>query len=164
MNIDLEYIKTLVKLASENELTELKITSGDNKIIIKKEKETHVAHAIPSLALPAAGIAPAVEAASTVTDQLSQTVEGTKEIKPTPTHKGEPVVSPMVGTFYRAPSPDSPPFVDVGQKVEVGQVLCIIESMKLMNEIESDIAGVVREICVENSDAVEAGTVLMYIE
>lgn len=74
------------------------------------------------------------------------------------------VTSPLVGTFYRAPAPDAPPFVEVGSKVEKGQVLCIVEAMKIMNEIESDVSGIVRKILVENGQPVEYGEPLFLIE
>jgi acetyl-CoA carboxylase biotin carboxyl carrier protein len=82
---------------------------------------------------------------------------------PAPTPVGTPVVAPIVGTFYAAPSPDAGPFVSVGDRVKVGQVLCIIEAMKLMNEIEAEVAGVVAEILVRNEDPVEYGQTLMRI-
>lgn len=158
MNIELDYIQSLIKMASESDLTELKISSGDNQIVIKKEKETHFAQAISTVAsAPIMAQAPTTEKA-TSTETPETTIEAG------PAKKGSPVNSPIVGTYYSAPSPDSPPFVKVGSKVNEGDVLCIIESMKLMNEIESEVAGTVTEICIENSDAVDAGTVLMYIE
>ena len=79
-------------------------------------------------------------------------------------HKGTPITSPMVGTFYAAPSPDDAPFVKVGDTVAIGQVICIIEAMKLMNEIEAEASGRITEICVNNGDSVEFGQVLMYVE
>ena len=79
-------------------------------------------------------------------------------------HKGTPITSPMVGTYYEAHSPDDAPFVKVGDNVSIGQVVCIIEAMKLMNEIEADVSGKITEICVKNGDFVEFGQVLMYVE
>ena len=80
------------------------------------------------------------------------------------THKGKALTSPMVGTFYSAPSPDADAFVKVGQTIKEGDVVCIVEAMKLMNEIESDFSGKITEICVEDGQPVEFGQVLMYIE
>jgi acetyl-CoA carboxylase biotin carboxyl carrier protein len=74
------------------------------------------------------------------------------------------VTSPMVGTFYRAPAPDAPPYVEVGDRVSKGQTVCILEAMKLMNELECEVSGTIREICVENADPVEYGQVLFRIE
>jgi acetyl-CoA carboxylase biotin carboxyl carrier protein len=160
---DLDYIKSLVVLVKENGLTELKIKNKDEKIVIKREKEFHMAQSVmTSGPLQVASPAPAGMTGAETEDQPADSAE--TKAAAAPTKKGTPVVSPMVGTFYRCPSPGSPSFVEVGQKVEVGQVLCIIESMKLMNEIESEVAGTVIEVCVENSDAVETGTVLMYID
>lgn len=158
MNIELDYIQSLIKMASDSDLTELKISSGDNQIVIKKEKETHFAQAVtPTVSTAVVTQTPAVE--KTTTTETIATATLKDSIK-----NGTPVISPIVGTYYSAPSPESPPFVSVGTKVQVGDVLCIIESMKLMNEIESEVAGTVTEICIENSDAVDAGTVIMYIE
>lgn len=169
MDIGLEYIKSLAKIASEEGLTELKVSSGDKQVVIKKEKETHIATAIPSVpALPVS--APVMQAATEL--HTAQPAVETKDAEVVieakasseSTQKGTPVLSPMVGTYYAAPSPDAEPYVKAGQSIKVGQVLCIIESMKLMNEIESEVSGTVLEICVENGEAVEAEQVLMYIE
>ena len=86
------------------------------------------------------------------------------ETKEEPAQKGRPITSPMVGTFYMAPSPDAAPFVEIGSEVNVGDVVCIIEAMKLMNEIKSEEAGKIIKICVKNGDPVEFGQVLMYVE
>lgn len=161
LNIELDYIKSLLSLAKDNDISELKIKDGDKKIVIKKIKEQLVVTTPQTVKLPAVhhvqtADAPAKPEAVEGTKKESQLVE--EEIP-------EKVVkSPMVGTFYRAPSPGSPPFVEIGSKVKVGQVVCIIESMKLMNEIESDFEGTITKICIENSDPVENGTVLMHIE
>ena len=87
-------------------------------------------------------------------------IEEAKEV----THKGTPIIAPMIGTFYSSPSPDDAPFVKVGDAVATGQIVCIIEAMKLMNEIEAETSGKITEICVENGQAVEVGQVLMYVE
>ena len=104
---------------------------------------------------------------SPVTSQVVQTqVEApakTEEVKQV-AHKGTPVTAPMIGTFYSSPSPDDAPFVKVGDNVSVGQVVCIIEAMKLMNEIEAEVSGKITEICVKNGDSIEFGQVLMYVE
>lgn len=140
-------------MASENNLTELRITSGDNEVLIKKEKEFQVAHTV----------APRIEAqAVQPMEQLAALAEVVQTIEPQ--KRGNPIVSPIVGTFYSSPSPDADPYVKVGDSIKVGQVLCIIESMKLMNEIESEVDGKVIEICVENGEPIETGSVLMYIE
>ena len=162
MTIDLGYIKALVGLVSDNDLTELKLGTGENKIIIKKEKATQ------NISFQQQNVTdPGVISAQTAAQQDSSQIE-TQPAKEDPQKiaavKGIPITSPMVGTFYSAPSPDSPSFVKVGDKITVGQTLCIIESMKLMNEIESEVAGTVIEVCITDAEPVDAGTVLMYIE
>lgn len=146
--IDKTYIQELADLLNENNLTELSLKEGDKEIVLKKEKEvTTVASPVYSAAAQAAG-SPAESFVCT----------------PVEVKKGKPITSPMVGTFYKSPSPDSEPFVKIGSVVEEGQVVCIIEAMKLMNEIEADVSGKVVEICVEDGQAVEFGQVLMYVE
>lgn len=152
MKFELDYIEQLVKMVSDNELTELTLEDTDKAIVIRKEKEVVQAQIMPQ-AVTAAPIAQAP--AATVT---------TEEEKKEDTPKGKPVTSPMVGTFYLAPSPGAKPFVEVGQTVSTGQVVCIIEAMKLMNEIESEVSGKVTQICVKDGEAVEYGQVLMYVE
>lgn len=145
--IDKKYIQELAELLTENSLTEISVKDGEKEIVIKKEKE--VVASAPSAVISAQATGAAGE--SFVCSPI--------EVK-----KGKPVTSPMVGTFYKSPSPDSKPFVEIGTSVSDGQVVCIIEAMKLMNEIESDVSGKVVEICVEDGQAVEFGQVLMYVE
>ncbi|MDD3013227.1 MAG: acetyl-CoA carboxylase biotin carboxyl carrier protein [Candidatus Gastranaerophilales bacterium] len=151
MKIELDYIEKLVKLLSDNDLTELTLEDGEKAVIIKKEKEV-VATQIAPVAAPVQAAAPSVA----VTEAPKLEV---KEVT-----KGVPITSPMVGTFYRAPSPGAPSFTDTGKTVSVGQIVCIIEAMKLMNEIESDVSGKVVEICVQDGQPVEYGQVLMIVE
>ena len=152
MNFDLEYIEQLVKMVSDSELSELTLEEGENAIVVRKEKTVVQAQTIMPQAVAAAPVAqtPASPAAT----------EEKKEEAP----KGKPITSPMVGTFYLASSPGAKPFVEVGQSVSVGQVVCIIEAMKLMNEIESEVSGKVTQVCVKDGEAVEYGQVLMYVE
>lgn len=150
MKFEIDYIEQLVKLVSDSELTELTLEDADRAIVIKKENtvvqaQTYMPQAI---ATPAVQVAPAA------------TVEEKKEEAP----KGKPVTSPMVGTFYLATSPGAKPFVEIGSVVSTGQIVCIIEAMKLMNEIESEVSGKVTQICVKDGEAVEYGQVLMYVE
>lgn len=146
--IDKKYIQDLAGLLKENELTEISVKQGDKEIVIKKEKEVvagGVSSAIVSAAAPA--------------------VSGAEAFVCTPIEKkGKPITSPMVGTFYKAPAPDAKPFVELGTTVKEGQVVCIIEAMKLMNEIESDVSGKIVEICVNDGQPIEFGQVLMYVE
>lgn len=146
--IDKKYIQDLAELLKENELTEISVKQGDKEIVIKKEKEV-VAGGIPSTVVSAA-----MPAASGAEAFVCTPIE----------KKGKPITSPMVGTFYKAPAPDAKPFVELGATVKEGQVVCIIEAMKLMNEIEADVSGKVVEICVNDGQPVEFGQVLMYVE
>lgn len=146
--IDKKYIQELADLLAENDLTEITVKNGEKEIVIKKEK---------TIAPPP--LTPLMASAITNSGETETLVCTPVEIK-----KGKPITSPMVGTFYRASSPDADPFVDKGSIIDEGQVVCIIEAMKLMNEIESDLSGKVIEICVEDGQPVEFGQVLMYVE
>lgn len=145
--INKEYIKELAELLNENDLTEISVKEGDKEIVIKKEKEVVV------------GTSSGVVTASIPAPSAAEAFVCTPIEK-----KGKAVTSPMVGTFYKAASPDSKPFVELGAVVASGDTVCIIEAMKLMNEIETDVSGKVVEICVEDGQAVEFGQVLMYVE
>ena len=152
MKFELDYIEKLVNLVSENNLSELTLEETDKAIVIKKENTVVTAQTVlPQAVLPAA--APAAAPAPVQEEKPKEDVPA-----------GKPVTSPMVGTFYLAPSPGAKPFVEVGSIVSAGQVVCIIEAMKLMNEIESEVSGKVTKICVEDGQPVEYGQVLMYVE
>ena len=158
MNFETDYIKKLAKILSDNDLTEISLGSGEESIVIKRDKESsHVVTEVMPISqcvqpLPQQPIQPVAQAPVAVEE-------------PTPeTPKGTPIVSPMVGTFYAAPSSEDPPFVNVGDTITKGQVVCIVEAMKMMNEIESEVSGKVVEICVEDGQPVEFGQVLMYVE
>lgn len=142
------YIQELADLLNDNSLTEISVRNGEKEIILKKEKE------IISAASGVATVTASIPSPSAADAFVCTPIE----------KKGKPITSPMVGTFYKAPSPDAKPFVEVGSTVSTGQVVCIIEAMKLMNEIEADSAGKVVEICVEDGQPVEFGQVLMYVE
>jgi acetyl-CoA carboxylase biotin carboxyl carrier protein len=136
MEIDLDQLAALIKAAEDHALTELRIESGEEKIVIRREPAVSVSPVAAPVPVAAPSPAPVATAAAA---------------------EGEFITSPFVGTFYRAPNPTSPPFVEAGQRVEKGRPLCIVEAMKLMNEIESEIAGVIIEILVENGKPVEFG-------
>ena len=153
MNFDLEYIEKLVKMVSDSELTELTLEEKESAIVIRKEKEVVQAQTIVPQAIAAPATAPAPVAAPVATEE-----------KKADTPKGTPITSPMVGVFYAASSPGAKPVVEVGSTVSTGQVVCIIEAMKLMNEIEAEVSGKVTQICVKDGEAVEYGQVLMYVE
>lgn len=157
MNFETDYIKKLAKILSDNDLTEISLGSGEETIVIKRDKESSrmLTEVMP--------LSQCVQPIQQPIQQLQpQTPTAVEEQPETP--KGTPIVSPMVGTFYAAPSSEDPPFVSVGDTITKGQVVCIVEAMKLMNKIESDVAGKVVKICVENGKPVEYGQVLMYVE
>ena len=153
MNFNLDYIEKLVNMVSDSDLTELTLEEKDSAIVIRKEKEVVQAQTIVPQAVASAPVAPVASAPVAH-------VEEKKEDAP----KGTPITSPMVGTFYKASSPGAKPFVEIGSTISTGQVVCIIEAMKLMNEIEAEVSGKVTQICVQDGEAVEYGQVLMYVE
>ncbi|CAM3589973.1 acetyl-CoA carboxylase biotin carboxyl carrier protein [Bordetella sputigena] len=150
--MDLRKLKTLIDLVAESGIAELEITEGEGKVRIVKFSQTvqPVAyHHVPESA-PAQQAAPAAAPAAAAPPAA-------------PAVQGHVVKAPMVGTFYRSPNPGAAPFVDVGQSVKEGDPLCIIEAMKLLNEIEADKSGVIKEILVENGEPVEYGQPLFVI-
>ncbi|MDQ5847412.1 MAG: acetyl-CoA carboxylase biotin carboxyl carrier protein [Pseudomonadota bacterium] len=144
--MDLRKLRKLIDLVQESGIAELEITEGEEKVKIVKGGGISVSSApatAPTAAPPTTAAAPAAE--------------------PEPAQEGHVVKAPMVGTFYRSPSPDAKVFVEVGQTVKEGDTICIIEAMKLMNEIEADAAGVVKAILVENGQPVEYGQALFIL-
>ena len=152
MKFETDYIEKLAKIISDNGLTEISLEDGEQAITIRKDLPEIITAAPAAVSAPAAPVAAAQASASAPA--------AAKE----PEVKGKAITSPMVGTFYAAPSPDAAPFVEVGSTVNVGDVVCIIEAMKLMNEIKSEQSGKVVQICVKNGDPIEYGQVLMYVE
>ncbi len=155
--MDIRKIKKLIELLDESGVAEIEIHEGEESVRISRYSQ----HApTPPAVMPAAPPAPAAPAApATGSDSSSED----KPDEP-PAIKGHTIDSPMVGTFYRAPSPGAKPFVEVGQRVNVGDTLCIIEAMKILNQIEADRAGVIVDILVENGQPVEYGEPLFVIE
>ncbi len=152
MKLEPEYIERLAKIITDNGLTEISMEDGDQAITIRKD-------------LPEVMMAPSVASvAPTSTVSVSATEQTAETQKKADVPQGKAITSPMVGTFYSAPSPEDAPFVEIGSEVAVGDIVCIIEAMKLMNEIKSEQAGKVVKICVKNGDPVEFGQVLMYVE
>ncbi|MDR1423014.1 MAG: acetyl-CoA carboxylase biotin carboxyl carrier protein [Azoarcus sp.] len=147
--MDLRKLKKLIDLVQESGISELEVTEGEEKVRIAKHLNTGVVAAQPIYAPPPA--APAI-AAPTASEKDADALP-----------EGHVVKSPMVGTFYRASAPGAEPMAAVGQSVAVGDHLCIIEAMKLMNEIESDAAGTIKAILVENGQPVEFGQPLFVI-
>lgn len=149
MKFDIDYVEKLAKVLADNSLTEISLEDGEQAITLRKE---------------VVGVAPAVAVAAPQPASSAPTPAPVQAASQEPAYKGKALTSPMVGTFYSAPSPDAEAFVKVGQTVKEGDVVCIVEAMKLMNEIESDFSGKVTEICVQDGQPVEFGQVLMYVE
>jgi acetyl-CoA carboxylase biotin carboxyl carrier protein len=150
MTMDLRKIKTLIDLVQQSGIAELEITEGEERVRISRSGVPAAAPAVAPVAMPAVAAAPiAAPAAEPAAEPAVP--------------EGEILKSPMVGTFYRAASPGAKPFVDVGQTVKTGETVCIIEAMKLLNEIEADRDGVIKTILVENGQPVEYGQPLFVI-
>ncbi len=154
--MDLRKLKTLIDLVSESNVSELEITEAEGKVRIVKAPPTVIQAAAP-MVMASAPVAPALAAAAQVAAAVPLEAAA-------PAVTGHMVKSPMVGTFYRASNPGAKPLADVGQQVKEGQALCIIEAMKIMNEIDSDKAGVITKVLVENGQPVEYGQPLFIIE
>lgn len=159
--MDLRKLKTLIDLVSESGISELEITEGDGKVRIVK-------NAPPVMMVPSAapvGAAPVIATPSTIAGAPPAGGAATPGAGPAPeTPAGHVVRSPMVGTFYRSAQPGAEPFVSVGSEVAEGDTLCIIEAMKLMNEIEADKSGTIKAVLVDNGSPVEFGQPLFVIE
>ncbi len=151
--MDIRKVKKLIELLEESGIAEIEIHEGEEAVRISRYPQgMPVMHAAYPGAAPAPVAAPAPSSVAATPEPASEEIDG---------HK---VLSPMVGTFYRSPSPGSPSFVEVGQRVNIGDTLCIIEAMKMFNQIEADKAGAVVAILVENGQPVEYGQPLFVIE
>lgn len=164
--MDLEFLRGLIDAVENSEVDSLEITRAGTRIRINKTP-------------PPAPVQPSASPANPPTSPTSPTNPAGQVHTPAETGAGAPpmageeeeadsglveITSPMVGTFYRAPAPEAPPYVEVGSRVTSGQTLCILEAMKLMNELESEVEGVVREVLVENAEPVEYGQVLFRVD
>lgn len=152
--MDLRKLKKLIDLVQESGIAELEITEGEEKVKIVKGGEATVTPLAPVVPVPALA-APATSAAPAPAAPAPALTE--------PVAEGHVLKAPMVGTFYRTASPESKAFVEVGQSIKAGETVCIIEAMKLMNEIEADVTGVIKAILVENGQPVEYGQPLFII-
>ncbi|HJV66678.1 MAG TPA: acetyl-CoA carboxylase biotin carboxyl carrier protein [Geomonas sp.] len=155
--MDIKDLKMLIKMVTETDITEFELENADDKVVIKRgctvaapqfQMPQPVSYLAPAPMAPAAA-APAAAAAAAPAAAAEE---------------GEAVTSPIVGTFYRAPAPDAPPYVEVGQVVEKGEVLCIVEAMKLMNEIEAEYRCKIVRIVKQNAEPVEYGDQLFIVE
>jgi acetyl-CoA carboxylase biotin carboxyl carrier protein len=151
--MDIKDIKALIKLISDSDISEFEMETDDDRVFIKRGTEQEVVHvAAPAPAAPAPAVSQSAPAAPA------------PAAKAPLNDKQEQITSPIVGTFYAAPSPESDPYVKVGDVVEAGQTLCIVEAMKLMNEIEAEYKCKIVEIVKANAEPVEFGDVLFVVE
>ena len=143
--MDIRKVKKLIELLDESGLAEIEIKQGDDSVRISR----HAQGAPLTASSPASAPAP---------------IDAPPAASPAPEDEGMAVTAPMVGTFYAAPSPGASPYVQVGDRVSAGDTLCIIEAMKMMNQIEADVGGVVKSIRIQNGEPVEYGQILMVID
>lgn len=153
--MDIRKVKKLIELLEESNIDELEIKEGEESVRISRNSNRGYAPMMPMPAQYAAAPAPQAAVSAPVAAEAAP-AESTK-------HRGHIIRSPMVGTFYRSASPGSPAFVEVGKHVKVGEVLCIVEAMKMMNQLESDKAGVIEAILVEDGQPIEFDQPLMTI-
>jgi acetyl-CoA carboxylase biotin carboxyl carrier protein len=155
--MDLRKLKKLIDLVQESGIAELEITEGEEKVKIVKGGAVSIAPASAATLAPTAAAAPTEARPAPAAPAAPPTAE------PEAGQEGHVVKAPMVGTFYRSSSPDAKPFIEVGQAIKEGETICIIEAMKLMNEIEADASGVVKAVLVENGQPVEYGQPLFIL-
>ncbi|MBA4265438.1 MAG: acetyl-CoA carboxylase biotin carboxyl carrier protein subunit [Comamonadaceae bacterium] len=152
--MDLRKLKTLIDLVSESNVSELEITEAEGKVRIVKSVPVGSAAPVTYTMAPAPASAPSAQVQAPVVETVAAPAQP----------EGHTVKSPMVGTFYRASSPGAKPFVEIGDAIKEGETICIVEAMKILNEIEADKSGTVTQILVENGQAVEYGQPLYVIE
>lgn len=158
--MDIRSIRKLVEIVEQSDIAEIEIKEGEHNIRITRSKEPTMMQAPAQMAYHSAPApsAPVAAAETPKTDAGADVEAAPDEVS------GHAIPSPMVGTFYNAPSPDANPFVSVGDQVSVGDTLCIIEAMKIMNPIEADVAGTIKKIMIQNAEPVEFGQALFIIE
>lgn len=158
MEIDLKQLRELMRSLKQFDVTELEIEKDGERVYLRRGAESTMAPGVVVAAPATASVPPPPPVAHVVSAAPST---------PAPAASDDPnvvsITSPFVGTFYRSPSPDAAPFVDVGTEIRPGQVLCIVEAMKLMNEIESEIAGTIVEVLAQNGKPVEYGDALFKV-
>lgn len=158
--MDFNELRDLITVINQTNIAEFTLKSGDFELVVKKDAQGSGPSPLiePALSLPSAAPAPILPSAAPAPAAASPPAPS-----PIVNDRLIDIISPMVGTFYRAPGPDEPPFVDVGDRIRTGQTVCIIEAMKLMNEIEAEASGEIVEILVPNGEPVEYGQVLMRV-
>ncbi len=159
MEFNLDQLRELIAILNQTDISELTLESGDLRLSIRKNETKAVA----SESNPVAA-APQSNPTTVAVSNSTPSVSAPPPLETSPAKKLIDITSPMVGTFYTAPAPDEPPFVEVGDQVRKGQTVCIIEAMKLMNEIDAESSGRVVEILVDNAQPIEYGQILMRIE
>jgi acetyl-CoA carboxylase biotin carboxyl carrier protein len=147
--MDLRKIKKLIEMLQESDLNEIEVKEGEESVRINRKKEVHISPSAPQVSLSTLDQQQAVSSPAAEEESSSELTS---------------ITSPMVGTFYRSPAPGKPAFVEIGQKVKAGDVVCIVEAMKMMNQVKSDVDGVVREIHIEDGQPVEFDQPLISIE
>ena len=157
--IDLKFVEQLIEALDNSSVDSIEIERGGTRVRLAKTPTVIAASSAPVAAGPPAAGPPAGAPPA----PQGEAVAAASAATPAPSNLLE-VTSPMVGTFYRSPAPDAPSYVEVGGRVSPGDTLCIIEAMKLMNELECEISGTVTEICVENAQPVECGQVLYRVD
>jgi acetyl-CoA carboxylase biotin carboxyl carrier protein len=163
VELDFDELRQLLAVFSQTEITELTLKHKDFELTVRKEGRGDRSSMIdPGTVAVPAPLLPQVQAVVPPPLPVSP-VPSAPTPSPLANDRLVDITSPMVGTFYRSPAPDEPPFVDVGDRIRLGQTVCIVEAMKLMNELEAEVAGEIVEILVQNSQPVEYGQVLMRV-
>jgi len=147
--MDLRKIKKLIEMLQESDLNEIEVKEGEESVRINRKKEVHISPSAPQVSISPPMQQQAISSPATEEESTSELAS---------------ITSPMVGTFYRSPAPGKPAFVEIGQKIKVGDVVCIVEAMKMMNQVKSDMDGIVREIHIEDGQPVEFDQPLISIE
>ena len=161
MSINYSELRELLQAIAQTDITELVLKSEDFELTVRKSPTLIASSPAAELATPSLGEAPALTPTPVAPAPTTPTPEPSSPL--VDNKKWVAITSPMVGTFYRAPAPGEAPFVSVNEKIRLGQVVCIIEAMKLMNEIESEVSGQIVEIAIENGEPVEYGQTLMWV-
>jgi len=147
--MDLRKIKKLIEMLQESDLNEIEVKEGEESVRINRKKEVHISPSAPQVSISPPMQQQAISSPATEEESTSELAS---------------ITSPMVGTFYRSPAPGKPAFVEIGQKIKAGDVVCIVEAMKMMNQVKSDMDGTVREIHIEDGQPVEFDQPLISIE
>lgn len=161
MPLDLSELRELLTVLNQTDIAELTLKSDDFELTVRRGVPSEVAQPGTPAMMPAIAAPPAAPAPQAPPPAVPEAIS-----PPAPSivdRRLAEIVSPIVGTFYRSPAPDEPPFVEVGSRIQKGQAVCIIEAMKVMNELEAEVAGEIVEILVQNGEPVEYGQVLMRV-